>query len=73
MCASYRPKADSHTMPVASGSRASHSDDGLPLSVSRSDVIERLGGIAQSVGLVDDRCDLPCFDEFLENNQVLFG
>jgi hypothetical protein len=38
--------------------------------VSRSDVIDRLMGVAQQVRAVDDPCDLAGFDQLLEDDEI---
>src|SRR5215210_6860485 len=48
-----------------------HADDDLASSVSLSHMADRLGGFAQRVRPVDDRCDLAGLDELLEDYQVL--
>src|SRR3712207_1875400 len=51
--------------------RASHADDDFPSSASLLQIADGLGDLAQRVGAVDDRCDLPGFDELLEDEHVL--
>ena len=50
--------------------RASHGDDDLAACAAFSHVPDGVGDVAQRVGPVDDRRDLPGFDELLEDHQV---
>src|SRR5215210_1371463 len=50
---------------------ASHGDDNFSLSVSLLQKTDGLGDLAKWVRPVDDRCDLPRFDEFFEDDHVL--
>src|SRR5439155_27161447 len=52
-------------MRVVSGTAATRSS-----RLSFSDTRERLAGISQRVGGVDERCDLAGFDELLQDEQV---
>src|SRR5215217_6354653 len=54
----------------AAARRSSHGDDGFPLGGPLSDIPDRLRGLAQREGSVDDRRDLPGFDELLQDHQV---
>ncbi len=47
--------------------RASHGDDDSSLSVSFFEIPDGLGGLGERVSPVDDRCELPGFDELLED------
>ena len=49
----------------------SHGDDDLSSSVSFFQIPDGFGDLAQWVGPVDDRCDLPRFYELLEDEHVL--
>src|SRR5215217_1429370 len=46
---------------------ASHGDDDLSSGVSFFQVPDGIGDLGERVGPVDDRCDLPRFDEVLED------
>ena len=48
----------------------SDGDDDRSARMSFSDMTDRLGGPTQWVRPVDDRCDLPGFDESLQDDQV---
>src|SRR5215212_1504162 len=50
---------------------ASHGDDNFSLSVSLLQITAGLGDLAKWVRPVDDRCDLPRFDELFEDEHVL--
>src|SRR5215210_3279492 len=50
---------------------ASHGDDDFSSRVPFYQIPDGLGDLAQRVGSVDDRCDLPGFDELLEDDQIL--
>ena len=50
---------------------ASHSDDDFSSGVSLFQIPDGLRDLAQRVRRVDDRCDLPGFDELLEDDQLL--
>ena len=52
---------------------ASHGDDGFSLGVSSALIPERVSDLTQLIPSVDDRCDLPGFDELLQDNEVLVG
>ena len=56
-------------------SRGRASDDTVmttvPAGVATCDMIDRLGGLAERVGAVDDRRDLPGFDQVLQGDQVV--
>jgi hypothetical protein len=52
---------------------ASNGDDGFSLGVSFALIPERVSDLTQLVPSVDDRCDLPGFDELLQDNEVLVG
>jgi hypothetical protein len=54
-----------------SGSPCSHGDVDFPSGVALLHVPDGLGGLAQRVGPVDGRGDLPGFDELLEDEHVL--
>ena len=45
-------------------------DGDLAAGVSQPDVIDRLGGLAQRIGPIDDRSDLAGLDELLEDDEV---
>ena len=45
----------------------SHGDDDFSLSVSFFEITDGLGGLGERVHSVDDWCDLPGFDELLED------
>ena len=45
-----------------------HSDDDFPLSVPLSEIADGLRRLAERVRSIDDRCDLPGFNEILQNN-----
>src|SRR6266545_8061242 len=49
----------------------SNADDDLPHSLSRLQVADRLGNLAQGERPVDDRRDLPGFDELLQDDQAV--
>jgi hypothetical protein len=49
----------------------SHGDDDFSSGVSLFQIPDRLGDLGERVGPVDDRCDLPGFDELLEDDHVL--
>ena len=49
----------------------SHRDDDRPSGMSVSDMSQRLRSATQRERAVDDRRDLPGFDECLQGNQVL--
>src|SRR4029078_9152470 len=49
----------------------SHGDDDRPSGMSVSDMSQRLRSSIQGERAVDDRRDLPGFDECLQRNQVL--
>jgi hypothetical protein len=49
----------------------SHGDDDLALSLSRLQVADRIGNLAQRERPVDDRRDLPAFDELLQDDQAV--
>lgn len=51
--------------------RTLQGNDDFASGVSLSDITESLGGLAQRVRSVDDRCYLPGFDQFFEDEQVL--
>ena len=57
--------------PHAGAGRASHPDHDLASGVSLLQVPDRLGGLTQRVGPVDDRRDLAGLDELLQHQQVL--
>ena len=50
-----------------------HGDDDLPSSLSRFQIADRLGNLAQRERPVDDRRDLPGFDELLQDDQAVSG
>ena len=47
---------------------ASHGDDGFSSGVFFFQIPHGLGDLSERVGPVDDRCDLPGFDELLEDH-----
>src|SRR5438445_9132400 len=49
---------------------ASDRDDNLRSRVSLSEIPDRLRNLAQRESPVDDRRDLPGFDEFLQGNEI---
>src|SRR6266508_2589023 len=53
--------------------RSSHGDDDLASGLSRSQVADRLGHLAQRERPVDDRRDLPGFDQLLHDDQAVYG
>ncbi len=55
------------------GGLASHGDDELSARVSFSLVSESFRNLTQLVPAIDDRRDLPGFDELLQNHQILSG
>jgi hypothetical protein len=55
----------------SSRSLPGHADDDLSSSVSLFEIPDGLGNLGERVGPVDDRCDLPGFDELGEDDQVL--
>jgi len=57
---------------VSAAACPSHADDGFPLGGPLSDIPDRFRGLVQREGSVDDRRELAGFDEFLQDNQVLF-
>jgi len=48
-----------------------HSDDHIPLLVSCFYISVSLGHLFQRIAPIDDRYDLPGFDELVQKNQVL--
>ena len=50
---------------------ALHGDDDILSVVSLIQIPDGLGDLAQRVRPVADRCDLPGFDELLEDDQML--
>ena len=50
---------------------ALHGDDDMFAVVSLFQIPDGLRDLAQRVRRVDDRCDLPGFDELLEDDQLL--
>ena len=50
---------------------ALHGDDDIFSVVSLFQIPDGLRDLAQRVRRVDDRCDLPGFDELLEDDQLL--
>src|SRR5215208_6488970 len=50
---------------------ASHSDDDFSSGVSLFKIPDCLGDLGERVRPVDNRGDLPGFDELLENDQIL--
>src|SRR5215217_872050 len=50
---------------------ASHGDDDFSLSVTFFQITDGPGYLGKWVSPVDDRCDLPRFDELLEDEHVL--
>ena len=50
---------------------ALHGDDDILSVVSLFQIPDCLGDLAQRVRPVADRCDLPGFDELLEDDQML--
>jgi dihydrofolate reductase len=63
----------SATEPRSSSDRGRHSDsdDDLPSHLSRFQIADRLGNLAQRECPVDDRRDLPGFDEVLQDDQAV--
>src|SRR5215211_3670009 len=49
----------------------SHADDDFTSSVSFFQITDGFGDLTQRVRPIDDRCDLPRFDELLEDDQIL--
>ena len=49
--------------------RTSHGENDLSSRASLFQIPDSLGGFAQRVDPVDDRCDLAGFDELLEDDQ----
>src|SRR5918998_4663120 len=50
---------------------ASDGDEDFSFSVSSFQIPHGFGDLGERVGTVDDRCDLPGFDELLEDQHVL--
>src|ERR687890_1579893 len=50
---------------------SSHGDEDFSFCVSPFQIPDGFGDLGERVGTVDDRCDLPGFDELLEDEQVL--
>ena len=58
---------------VASRPSVSNGDDDLPSSLSRFQVVDRLGDLAQRERPVDYRRDLPLFDQLLQEDESVSG
>ncbi len=63
----YWSSAEAFTGKDIAACRASHGDDDFSLSVSLFEITDGLGDLAQRVGPIYDRGDLPGFDELLED------
>jgi len=46
---------------------ASHGDEDFSSGVSSFQIPDGFGDLGERVGTVNDRCDLPGFDEFFED------
>src|SRR4029450_6986246 len=53
--------------------RSSHVDDDLASGLSRLQVADRLGHLAQRERPVDDRRDLPGFDQLFHDDEAVSG
>ena len=53
--------------------RTSHGDDDFSSGVASSQIPDSLGNLAQRVGPVDDRRDLPSFNKLLQEVQILLA
>ena len=68
-----RCPADPRFCSRRTGRTISHGDDDLPSNLSRFQVADRLGNLAQGERPVDDRRELPGFDELLQDDQAVPG